>query len=108
MRLLILGFTARRAFQLQVLLNVSFCHRFVYSSGHHGTFNLAVITNKEDMQISEGVISLKLSALADNTLLALHNSSYHTQPRPRIADYAAFSSRQLKQNRWIFVLFIVT
>ena len=58
----------------------TFCHRkylncrIVYSSGHHGTFNPAVITNKEDMQISEGVISLKLSALADNTLLGLHNS----------------------------------
>ena len=80
--LLISGFTARRAFQLQVLLNVSiktFCHRkYLNSSGHHGTFNPAVITNKEDMQILEGVISLKLSALADNTLLGLLNSSYHT------------------------------
>ena len=56
--------------------------RTVYSSGHHGTFNPAVITNKEDIQISEGVIRLKPSTLADNTLRDLHNSSYHTQPRP--------------------------
>ena len=40
-------------------------YRIVYSYSHHGTFNPAVITNKEDMQISEGVISLKPSALAD-------------------------------------------
>ena len=51
----------------------TFCHRkylnrrIVYSSGHHGTFNLAVITNKEDMQILEGVTHHKPSALADNT-----------------------------------------
>ena len=83
----------------------TFCHRnylncrIVYSSGHHGTFNPAVITNKEDMQISEGVISLKPSAFADNILV---------QPRPIITDYAAFSSRQIKQNRWIFGLFIVS
>ena len=56
--------------------------RIVYSSGHHETFNPAVITNKEDMQISECVIRLKPSTLADNTLGNLHNSSYHTQPRP--------------------------
>ena len=61
-----LGFTARRAFQLQVLVErglfmKTFCHqkcsrgggggegegRIVYSSGHQGTFNPAVITNKE-------------------------------------------------------------
>ena len=54
----------------------------MYSSGHHGTFNPAVITNKEDMQISEGVIRLKRSTLVDNTLGDLQNSSYHTQPRP--------------------------
>ena len=48
--------------------------RIVYSSGHHGTFNPAVITNKEDVQIL-GVICLKPSALVDNTLLLdLHNS----------------------------------
>ena len=79
----------------------------MYSSGHHGTFNPAVITDKDDMQISEGVIRLKPSALADNTLLDLHNSSYHTQPRPIIANYTAFSSRQLKQNGWIFGLFTI-
>ena len=28
------------------------------------------------------------SALADNTLLDLHNSSYHTQPHPIIAKYS--------------------
>ena len=43
----------------------TFCHRkylhrrIVYSSGHHGTFNPAVVTNKEDVQISKGVIRLK-------------------------------------------------
>ena len=79
----------------------------MYSSGRHGTFNPAVITDKDDMQISEGVIRLKPSALADNTLLDLHNSSYHTQPRPIIANYTAFSSRQLKQNRWICGLFTI-
>ena len=79
----------------------------MYSSGQHGTFNLAIITNKEDMQISEGVIHLKPSALADNKLLDLHNSSFHTQPRPIIANYTALSSRQLKKNRWISGLFIV-
>ena len=66
----------------------------MYSSGHHGTFNPVVITNKEDMQISEGVIRLKPSALADYTLLDTHNSSYHTQPRPMIANHTAFSPRQ--------------
>ena len=63
--------------------------------------------NKEDMHISESVIRLKASALADNTLLNLHNSLYHTQPRPVIADYTAFSSRQLKQNHCFSGLFIV-
>ena len=53
------------------------------------------------MQISEGVISLNISASADNTPLDLHNSSYHTQPPPIIANYTALCSRQLKQNRWI-------
>ena len=77
------------------------------SSGYHGTFNPAVITNEKDLQISEAVIRLKPSALADNTLLDLHNSSYHTPPRTIIANYTAFSSRQLKQNRWISGLFIV-
>ena len=74
----------------------------MYSSVHHGTFNPAVITKEKDMQISEGVIRLKPSALADNTLRNLNNSSYHNQPRPIIANYTAFSSRQLEQNRWIF------
>ena len=54
--------------------------------------------NKDDMQISEGVIRLKPSALADNTLLDLHNSSYHTQLRPIIVNYTAFISRQVEQN----------
>ena len=60
-----------------------FCHRkylnrrIVYSSGHQETFNSVVITNKEDMQISEGVIRLQPSALADNNFLDLHNSPYH-------------------------------
>ena len=79
----------------------------MYSSGYHGTFNPAVITNEKDMQISEAVIRLKPSALADYTLFDLHNSSYHTPPRPISANYTAFSSRQLKQNRWISGLFIV-
>ena len=59
------------------------------------------------MQFSEGVICLKPSALADNTLGNLHNSSYDTQPLPIISNYTALSSRQLKQNRWISYLFIV-
>ena len=64
----------------------------MYGSDYHGTFNPAVITNKEDiMQISEGVIRLKPSALADSTLLDLYNSSYQTQPWPTIANYTAFS-----------------
>ena len=53
------------------------------------------------MQISEGVISLKISASADNTLLDLHNSLYHTQPPPVVANYTALCSMQLKRNRWI-------
>ena len=59
--------------------------------------------------ISEGAIisRLKPSSLADNTLLDLHNSSYHTQPRPIIANYTVLSSRQLKQNRWISGLFLL-
>ena len=91
----------------------TFCHckylnrRIVYSSGYHRTFTPAVIKNEKDMQISEAVIRLKPSALADNTLLDLHNSSYHTPPRPIIANYTEFSSRQLKQNRWISGLFIL-
>ena len=39
------------------------------------------------MQILEGVNCLKPSASLDNTLLDLHNSLYHTQPRPIIANY---------------------
>ena len=106
-------------FQLRVLLNVSLylkhfvivsqylnC-RIVYSSGYHGTFHPAVITKKKDLQISEAVIRLKPLVLADNTLLDLHNSSYHTLPRPIIANYTAFSSRQLKQTRWVSGLFTV-
>ena len=33
------------------------------------------------------------SASADNTLLDLHNSSYHTQPHPIIANYPVLISR---------------
>ena len=44
------------------------------------------------MQISEGVIRHKPSALLDNTILDLHNSSYRTKPSSIIADYTAFSS----------------
>ena len=90
----------------------TYCHRrylnrrIVYSSGHHGTFNPAVITGK-GMQILEGVTRHKPSALADSTHLDLHNSSYHTQPSPKIANYTTLSSRQLKQNRWLFGLFVV-
>ena len=47
----------------------------MYSSGNHGTFNPAVITNKENVQISEGVTHLKHLDLGDNTLVDLHNSS---------------------------------
>ena len=48
--------------------------------------------------ISEVVIHLKPLALAYNTLLNLHNSSYHTQPHPIIiiANFTMLSSRQLK------------
>ena len=49
----------------------------------------------------------KPSALAGNTLLDLHNSSYQTQPLSIIAYHTALSSRQLKQNLWISDLFIV-
>ena len=41
------------------------------------------------MQISEGCYPPQPSASADNTLLDLHNSSYHTQPHPIIANYSA-------------------
>ena len=51
----------------------------------------------ENILIFEGVIRLKPLSSADNTLVDLHNSSYDTQPRPIIANYAALSSRQLKQ-----------
>ena len=64
---------------------------YIAPAGHHGTLNPVLITNKEDMQISEGVIRLKPSTLAHNTLLDRHNSSYHTQPLPIIANYTAFS-----------------
>ena len=33
------------------------------------------------------------SASADNTLLDLHNSSYHTQPHPIIANYPVSSNK---------------
>ena len=46
--------------------------------------------------ISEGVFCLKPLALVDNTLLNLHNSSYHTQPHPIIANFTTLSSGQLK------------
>ena len=36
------------------------------------------------------------SASADNTLLDLHNSSYHTQPHPIIANYYKESYRYLQ------------
>ena len=39
------------------------------------------------------------SASADNTLLDLHNSSYHTQPHPIIANYmAGYTSGQDEAN----------
>ena len=80
----------------------------MYNSGNHGTFNPAVTDEQRRYaDLSEGVIRLKLSALADNTLLDLHNSSYHTPPRPTIANYTAFSSRQHKQNRWISGLLLL-
>ena len=40
-------------------------------------------------------------ATVGNTLLDLHHSSYHSQPRPIIASYTALSPRQIKQNRCI-------
>ena len=42
------------------------------------------------------------SASADNTLLDLHNSSYHTQPHPIIANY--FSTG--KKHRFTEVCFV--
>ena len=51
----------------------------------------------KQLLIFEGVIRLKPLSSADNTLLDLHNSSYHAQPRPITANYAVLSSRQLKQ-----------
>ena len=48
------------------------------------------------MYVSDGVIRLKPSAMADNTLLDLHNSTYHThQPRPIIANYTALNSSKI-------------
>ena len=57
----------------------------------------------------------KPKAEADNTLLDLHNSSYHTQPHPIIAKYVLngimllngiiFSSESVGRNfqcKWIF------
>ena len=63
-----------------------------------GLILLTVMTCTQLLVISEGVSCLKPLALADNTLLNLHNSAYHTQPRPIIAKYTAMSSRQLNQN----------
>ena len=37
------------------------------------------------------------SASADNTLLDLHNSSYHTQPHPIIANYLLFSLNTISE-----------
>ena len=45
--------------------------------------------------ISEGVIHLKPLALVDNTLLDLRSSSYHTQPRPIIANFTVLSSSEI-------------
>ena len=40
------------------------------------------------------------SASADNTLLDLHNSSYHTQPHPIIANYS-FKNKNVKCKRYL-------
>ena len=63
----------------------------------------------KDMQISEGVIRLKPSALADNTILDLHNSSYRTKPSSIIADYTAFSSTTVQCRDpaiWFLVMLV--
>ena len=84
--------------------------RIVYSDGHHGTLNQAVLTNKEDMQISRRVLSvssLRLWRITPSSICII-NSSYYTQPRPIIANYTALSSRQIMQaNSLDFGLFIV-
>ena len=54
-------------------------------------------------QIESVILSLFNDMMYSNfnfiffTILDLHNSSYHTQPHPIIANYAALSSWQLKQ-----------
>ena len=40
----------------------------------------------------------KPKAEADNTLLDLHNSSYHTQPHPIIANYRQWYERLRKET----------
>jgi len=49
-------------------------------------------TIKNVMQISKGVIRL-----GQNTLLDLHNSSDHTKPYPKIANY--FHNKQNRKTR---------
>ena len=45
------------------------------------------------MRISEGVIRG-----SRNTLLGLHNSSYHTQPHPIMVNYSKFIDRIVKEG----------
>ena len=40
------------------------------------------------------------SASADNTLLDLHNSSYHTQPHPIIANYQLYLTRVTQNSKY--------
>ena len=42
------------------------------------------------------------SASADNTLLDLHNSSYHTQPHPIIANYSTMLTEPEENNKYHF------
>ena len=48
------------------------------------------------------------SASADNTLLDLHNSSYHTRPHPIIAKYFAISVQLFYLFIYLFILFVCT
>ena len=54
------------------------------------------------MRISEGVIRR-----SRNTLLDLHNSSYHTQPHPIIVNYSQFIDRIVKEGLSSWELAIV-
>ena len=101
-------------YQYNIIRLIIFSYRFVKFLSRGDILNKKLSNYRTrlsyDMKIcrsrSEGIIRLKPSASADNTLLDLHNSSYDTQPRPVIANHTTLSSR-LKPNRWISGLFMV-